>query len=367
MAVRDATTGAQPRVPVLSPIPVTPFNGPIAGASLFPSHAAVPTPLSTEHSLEVLVGVPAGRMTGRPQEPPQVAMTASDSVPSTAEPPIPYPHTTASPVQQLISHESAAKTANCSGNSEFINVSGSPTVCRVFMFRNSAGTKFDVYTGWFADKTHVVTTGAAAATGGAKVYNVVAVEGRYGVVCCTTTTAANGPARCPQAYAYNITRVVTTSGWMNKGQLSNAGAVMKVNRTTPDDTQMIYDFLIPPACPTDKPTHYIGYPYPSDASAGCSTASEDIQIRVQGQSSLTCNYLDPALPTFTTPEMSSCPGILGGPYYYTNYFDQIRITGTVVSSDATCSDGRSSIGAAGISPGNTTWGFALASLIKAVP
>eukprot|EP00884_Botryococcus_braunii_P021708 jgi/Botrbrau1/8220/Bobra.0392s0016.1 len=361
MAVRDAATGKQPRVPVLSPIPVTPFNAPGAGASLFASHAAMPTPLSTEHSLEDLVGEP-GRMTGRPQEPPKVAMTASDSVPNTAEPPIPYPHTTASRVQQLISHESAAKTANCSGNSEIIRPYGDPTICRVFMFRNRAGTKFDVYTGWFADKTHVVTTGAAVATGGAKVYNVVAVGGRYGVVCCTITTAANGPASCPEANAYNIIRVVTSTGWINKDQLTNAGAVMKVNRNTPHDTAN-YEIQNPPACPNEKPTHYVGYPYPSDTSAGCSTANEDTQIAVDGLSPLTCNYLLPALPTFTTPGMSSCPGVLGGPYY----FDQARITGTVVSSDATCTDGRSSIGAAGISPGNTSWGFALASLIKAVP
>jgi hypothetical protein len=72
------------------------------------------------------------------------------------------------------------------------------------MFRDRAGTKFDVYTGLFVNYTHVLTAGAAVATGGNNVYNIVAVGGRYGVVCCSPTTAAAGPANCPAADAYNI-------------------------------------------------------------------------------------------------------------------------------------------------------------------
>eukprot|EP00884_Botryococcus_braunii_P014184 jgi/Botrbrau1/22767/Bobra.0132s0097.1 len=370
LAVRDATAGTQPRIPVLSPIPVTPFKAPEAGTPSFASHAAVPTPLSTELPLEDHVAVP-GEATARPLRPSELAMTARDSVPSPSELPISYPHATAAPVQELMPQEPAIRTAKCSGNTETVSTStfaDFPGICRVYMFRSSTGTQFESYTGMFVNNTHVVTTGAAVSNGGSKAYNVIAVAGRFGVVCCSATTAAQGPSSCPAANAYNIIRVVTTIGWLNKRQFSNAGAVLKVTRTGPGFFS--YQTLQPPSCPISTIYFsYVGLPYPSGTSAGCSTADESMLVFVTATSSVTvtCNYDVPTLPTFTASQLSSCPGTLGSPLIFdpTNNVD--LLAAIIVSSDTTCTNGKSSTGFAGFSAGGTSWGFALKSLIAALP
>jgi hypothetical protein len=65
--------------------------------------------------------------------------------------------------------------------------------------------------------------------------------------------------------------------------------------------------------------------------------------------------------------LSSCPGTLGSPAEYYDADDNVRLAAILVSSDATWTNGQSSAGFAGNSPGGTAWGFVLKTLIAALP
>jgi hypothetical protein len=148
---------------------------------------------------------------------------------------------------------------------------GMAATCRVYMYRDTAGTTSDMYTGWFVDPTHVVTAGVAVARGGTGKYNVFAVKGRYGIVCCGDPTASNipagGPDSCPQSSSFNIIKAVTTPGWLNKNHISNSGAVLKVVGLVPvAGTDLALYKQANPLCLTNVQvanSQWSGYPYPA--------------------------------------------------------------------------------------------------------
>jgi hypothetical protein len=62
--------------------------------------------------------------------------------------------------------------------------SGGLGICRVYMYRISAGTKSDTYSGRFMDTSHVVTAGTAFAAGASKAYNVMACRPLLAAAAC---------------------------------------------------------------------------------------------------------------------------------------------------------------------------------------
>eukprot|EP00884_Botryococcus_braunii_P003769 jgi/Botrbrau1/13393/Bobra.0194s0023.1 len=266
-------------------------------------------------------------------------------------------------------HNASAKAVVC-GNDFFWGTGDVVMipVCRIYMYTNKGGTQYDIYTGWFVDPTHVATTGSAVAAGGSRKYSLFAVNGRYGTVCCAPT--GNTPLDCPAVSSYSIIQAVTTSGWFNKGQISNAGAVLKV--VGPTFTATLY------------PTATIACPSFSQVFSG---QYQSLVLRPSSPSSSLCNdatiypantrkaFAATALPpsglcstVLTSPSWSIlggvCAGTLGTPFLARDR----TIVGLLTYASDTCSAiNTGTVGFSAISPGNTAWGVAIAKLAAAIP
>jgi hypothetical protein len=368
---------AQPHFPTLTPIPVTIPAAPEseADAFTFASHAAVPADPSTEdlteEELAALRGEP-GMATWHPE----VDVPAGSMVPDNVEPPLSRPLRKASANKGEPSGADA-KPAECPSSWKWNNANNN-AVCRIYMYGDTAGTTYAMYTGWFADPTHVVTTGAAVATGGSGKYNLFAVNKRYGTVCCKPA-AGGGPDSCPAGFSYNITRVVTTIGWLNKKQISNSGAVLKVIGAQQQTSTVAY-MLADPFCMNSTIINEFTWPvyqYPSNTTTGCSSAKDGIQL-FQGTSTgatsdlLSCNPnpsstapVDLAKPAWTL-KGSACEGALGAPGL--DAPTSKRGWGILTTSATSCTDNSySKTGFSAVSNGSTSWGVGLASLIAALP
>jgi hypothetical protein len=250
MAVINAHAEAKPLFPVPSPPPLSVNNVNVpsaleADAQTFASHPAVP--VTSAVSMER-----AGK-DRKSLSPLQVNETTSGTFPIIGEPAQELSERW--PIPKDDPPESTAKPARC--NNDYIDGMNPPLAnpCRVYIYRNTAGTQVGIYTGWFVDATHVVTTGMAVASGGVGKYNVFAVKGRYGAVCCDP--AGLTPDSCPASSSYNIIRAVTTSSWLNKGSISNAGAVLKIAGPTTTPAIIPYQQTDCPAVPDLWDSQYI--------------------------------------------------------------------------------------------------------------
>jgi hypothetical protein len=245
------------------------------------------------------------------------------------------------------------------------------------MYRNTAGTAYDMYSGWFVDATHVVTAGIAVAPGGTGKYNVFSVKGRYGIVCYAsskTSLIPGGPDSCPAQFTFNITKAVTTTGWLSKNQLSNSGAVLKVVGLTQPATFPYRQAN--PLCFTDAQiyaaTEWSGYVYPSTTVQGCSsvidgaptfyTSSYTAMSQVAGTTTCT--------PALDSPYWSffggSCAGTLGGPLHSYLAPGYVGIL-TSISSSCDPSTLKSRVGFTAVTNGGTAWGVAVSRLVAALP
>jgi hypothetical protein len=227
MAASDAHVGEQ-LFPILTPIPVATPGAPDAKSSTFEfgSHPAVPATVSHGQQLPMgqLVGAPGARKTGTAFRALDLDMPAGSLSAATAAAEAPMkpfkPHDSASAGLELNPKDAAKPSVGCAKDGGALAPASEVEICKVYMYRNTAGTAYDAYTGWFADGTHVVTAGIAVAPGATGKYNVFSVKGRYGTVCCldpdSNEVATGGPDSCPAALSYNITRAVTTTGWLSK-------------------------------------------------------------------------------------------------------------------------------------------------------
>jgi hypothetical protein len=273
-------------LPILSPIPVATPGAPdakISKNSTFASHPAVPATVSLSEQLpmEQLVAAAAGRTTGTAFKALDLHIPAGSLSEATAEPPMKLfkPHETASAGHEL-NPKDAAKPAKCANDQRFVYLDNViDAACRVYMYRDAAGMAYDICTGWF-----VVTAGSAVAPGGTAKYNVVAVKGRYRTVCCgdfggDAHIPTGGPDNCPAAFNYNIIKAVTTTGWLNKGQLSNSGAVLKVVGLSPAGQGSNFPAVqADPLCFSGDDDIFSlfcgGYPNPSPKVGGCSNIQD---------------------------------------------------------------------------------------------
>eukprot|EP00884_Botryococcus_braunii_P003762 jgi/Botrbrau1/13387/Bobra.0194s0018.1 len=375
MAASNARAEDQPLFPVLSPIPITIPEGPEpdqeanTDAHTLGSHPAAPSAdistVSTELPIEQQ---PSGkaRKTLKPQklsETTSSMLTFSNSAETAAK----LPNKPARPWPNP--HNASAKAVVC--GSDFRWSAGRVViipVCRIYMYTNKGGTQYDIYTGWFVDPTHVATTGSAVAAGGSRKYSLFAVNGRYGTVCCAPT--GNTPLDCPAVSSYNIIQAVTTSGWFNKGQISNAGAVLKV--VGPKFTATLYPTATI-ACPTSNQVYLGQYQslvlQPSSPSSSlCNDATIYPANSRQAFSSAFRPPADMCSTVLTSPSWAFpggvCDGTLGTPF-----LGQDRtIVGLLTYASDTCSVGNTgTVGFSAISPGNTAWGVAIATLAAAIP
>jgi hypothetical protein len=386
MAASSEPTGEQQFPVLMSPIPLDTPGAPEADASTFASHPAAPASVGHELPMEQLVASAAlrrseiSRKTGTAFRAAGQQMPArtfsSASAEATMELSNPLDTDSAGPE---LNPEDAAKPNVCpSDKSPFINAPDSS--CRVFMYRNTAGTVYDIYTGWFVDETHVVTAGVAVAPGGTGKYNVFSVKGRYGTVCCASPSGkpipAGGPDNCATDRNFNITRAVTTTGWLTKNQISNSAAVLKVVGLDPYPSTTDYQ-QANPLCLTNvgvAGASWGGYPYPATA-AGCSAstitdgtgkaflASYTSPNEVPGTLTCSTDVNSPAW-TFFGP---ACAGLLGGPLFPGDgSFYYIGIL-TTVSDSCDATTGKSKVGFTAVSDGGTAWGFTLSKMVAAIP
>jgi hypothetical protein len=364
----------EPLFPVLSPIPIAAPNAPEAEAATFASHPAHPATIIQELPSEQLQLL--SRKNGNALWGPEVDVTAGSSLLDTAEAcmklPKPWSSGTASPAHEL-NPKGSAKPSFCSGTDYIYTDTTANSTCRVYMYRNPEGTAYDMYTGYFVDSTHVITAGMALAPGGTGKYNVFAVNGRYGTVCCKPTLTG-GPDTCPAAASYNITKGVTTTGWLSKGQISNAGAVLKVVGTTMWRT-VKYTQADPFCSTVDSVWNvaYPAYPYPSANVAGCSNAgfadgsptvygcSYGAKTQIPGSFACT-DAVDSPNWTFWG---GACEGSLGAFYWW---WDAPAIMGILTSISRSCNaTTQSRVGFSAFTNGNTAWGIAVSKLVAAVP
>jgi hypothetical protein len=360
--------------PVLSSVPAaTPSPADVEASSFeFASHPAVPVPVSKELPMEQLVAA-LGRRTGAGVRAPVLDVPAGSASAATAKPPMKLykPHDTASAAHELNPID-AAKPAQCQSDRYFL-VSLFTNICRVFMYRNVAGATYDIYTGWFADGTHVVTVGSALAPGGTGQYNVFSVNGRYGTVCCNDNVVpASGPDSCPAASSHNITRGVTTTGWLSENQASNSGAVLKIVGVNPSNP-----------LPYKSPGQYRlsesevglstirGLPYPSSKVEGCSNINGSLGYffasSYSSQSQIPGSYI--CSQSLTPPTWSyaggACDGLLGSSLVIAG---STAAQGILTSISTSCdSNGKGRVGVSAITDGGTPWGVAVNKMIAAVP
>jgi hypothetical protein len=368
MAVSNAQAEAQPLSPILSPILASAPTGPEGKARTFESHPAVPVHASMELSTrQEQAGV--GRKTLRPSELKVVNKATSSILPSNIGGPAlelsgPASNSTS---QWPTPKGSSAKAGVCSPSTWYATVN---KPCRVYIYKNKAGTQVGIYTGSFVDSTHVVTTGQAVAPGGTGTYSLFAVNGRYGTVCCQP--AGLDPASCPAGQGWNITKAVTTAGWFNKGFINNAGAVLKV--VGPGTPPIITWSAL--QCPSQNAVHFCqfpAYPYPSSAT-GCLDVTDGNLIPYSSEAMSTGNAnlanptcsVDPGSPTWQFIG-GACDGALGAPFYdYGNNLGSKINLGILVSVSSICSGGHATVGFAGVTDGGTTWGFALKKMVAAL-
>jgi hypothetical protein len=363
-------------LPLMSPIPIATPKAAEAEASTFGSHPAVPAPVSHEIPLEQLVAAP-GRRAGAAFRSPELQVPAGSSPLDSAEYPMKLlkSHGTANPESKL-NPDDAAKPSVCGPDYPKLAETSSARVCRVYMYRDAAGTSYDRYTGWFVDRTHVVTAGIALANGGSGKYNVFSVNGRYGVVCCGNSLGdpipGGGPENCPEMYTYNITRGVTTTGWLNKNQISNSGAVLKVNGLTQPPLQRYGQAN--PICLTDVNkvnSLFIGFPYRSGVT-GCFFIADGTAYAfypsyndaLNPPTNFNCSAaLDSPYWTYLG---GACEGTLGAPFIPA---DSPAFLGILTYISTSCNDGDnpSRVGFSAITDGGTAWGVAVSKMVAAIP
>lgn len=272
------------------------------------------------------------------------------------------------PQSSDLSELANAKPLVCSLNPPFtINPYGTKaaSICRSYLYMNSNRTKVASCTASFVTSSHVVTAGHCVAA--SRKYLPVAVNGRYGTVCCKTlnnTSADN----CPTGYGFDVIQVTTTAGWLNSGAASNDGAVLKVRRPSNvvSGVGVAQKYATAsPFCPQNNLT-FAGYPGNSgpiiNYLSGCQAAWKDrLTFTTTGGIANCVNTTN--LPSYSFLA-SSCGGMSGGPLINppTNTIWGIHTQGSPI-----CISRKSYAGFSAITNSNTSWGVSIAALIRAIP
>jgi hypothetical protein len=367
----SALSELEPLVGSLIPesIPVE-FFGPQAQDPIVESEAQVPgmgsaSPSATSlmnivvtSPVETLLPVPGGR--GVVPTPPHLnftALTNSRYLPDDN----PDPLAQAAPPPP--SNSSNAKPAYCPSNpvlSLYPSGTAFASVCRSYLYLNSARSIWGVCTAWFADPTHAVVSGECVAPGGTGTFSPVWVGGRWGTVCCRTQPNT-GPDNCQAGYGFDILDFSTTRGWLKSGRATNNGAVLKLRRPNPTAPGVGVALRYGQA-PCLSTVSYAGYPVVDSRFAGCNQAwGERLGVSTTS-GNLICKFsgTDPSLAY----RGSTCSGMAGAPMFNPS---TSFVSGIQTQTDYACASGRSSTYFVALSNSIQDWGVNLPDLIAAVP
>jgi hypothetical protein len=264
------------------------------------------------------------------------------------------------------SNSSNAKPSVCSNNPG-IPLWGTgaiqQSICRAYLYKNSARSLWSVCTAFFVTRTHAVTAGDCVAVGGSNKFFPVAVGGRYGTVCCRTQ-ANTGPDNCQAGYSFNIINFSTTRGWLRNGAFTNNGAVLQLVRPIPFlsgvGTPVVYRQSGNLICP--RTVIYAGYPLQSSSVTGCNVAWYERLGVITTSGLITCSTgaTDGSMGYIG----SSCPGMAGSPLVDTS---TNIVTAFLVSASTACSTTKTStVNFAAITNSALNWGVYVADLVAAV-
>lgn len=263
------------------------------------------------------------------------------------------------PLDQL--NGSLAKPAVCPGNPAFQSFAEGTAVqstCQVNLYASKDRRSFVSCSGAFVSPAHFALAGHCVANGGTGRYSVVNVNGRLGTVCCRTNRNTN-PDNCATGYGFDVIGVAAPSGWLNRGDYSNDGAVLKVRKPANvaggAGTPLRYG-APEPFC-FNGPVRYAGYPAQSISFTGCNQAFNNRLHFTDTSGIARCSTS--AGTASLIYQGSSCPGNSGGPLYVTDN----RVIGIVSQSSTRCSSGVSYTYFAAVTNGGISWGVPVGALI----
>jgi hypothetical protein len=265
------------------------------------------------------------------------------------------------------SGEGAEPEALCANNPVLSasSVTRFASECRAYIYISTS--TYTECSAWFVDSTHVVTAGHCVAEPGSGQYRTFAIDGAYGIVCCSPGTS--GQYRdCASDSRFFISAVVSTTGWVNSGNGENDGAVMKVNRYANTDGGFgvpVPTGSIAAAACGSRAVYWGGFPSQSTNSGGCNVNfAERYRYTNVQQAPNPCPdaYSGNAL-TFGG---DSCPGMSGG-----RLLDRASgmAIGILVRSSISCSSSGTSIVEFTqlVNNAGTSGGIFVQGMISAIP
>ena len=230
--------------------------------------------------------------------------------------------------------------AVCSANRalNYFPVTRFASMCRAYLY--TSATTGERCTAWFVDNNHVALAGHCVAVAGSGTYNLFAIDGAYGQVCCSPDSSDSAD-RCASDARFAVIGAVATDGWRVNGLNDNDGAVLKVQRFP----QTSGDFGVPVSWGSmrggfcdSRSWFYGGFPAQDTANDGCNLPFNarfvysynnvaPLRCTVNSAGTVDCEAQCSAGSgsSLLGYQGSSCPGMSGGPlvdysssvwYYY---------------------------------------------------